>query len=232
VRCESLGPLNFDHWSLFRISRFVLRICPWGRGRMAEAKCAKRTQFGRRARKWARGGRPRCSAGGRLCKTNPISCTRGRTPEAKCAKRTQFPCRGRWWAQPTLPRERGPCGGDLCKTNPIQSRSRTPDGGNCAKRTQFGPAGHGVPGRGCQVRSFKCQVRDRKGDILIYCLLVPGSPHKIYPELAGFPPRIESGQALRGNDKDSAWAKAHPTRLPAGEGPSRHSGPGALTRWC
>jgi hypothetical protein len=46
VRCEGLGPLNFGHWSLFRISRFVLRIWPLGL---------------------------RASAGGEMRKTNPIS---------------------------------------------------------------------------------------------------------------------------------------------------------------
>jgi hypothetical protein len=75
-----------------------LKDVAWGRptpdqvgGRpYEEAKRAKRTQFGPRARKWARVGRARGPAGGRLCETNPISAARGPAPEAKCARRSQF----------------------------------------------------------------------------------------------------------------------------------------------
>jgi hypothetical protein len=55
-----------------------------------EAKRAKRTQFGPRARKWAWVGLARGPAGGRLCETNPISAARGPAPEAKCARRSQL----------------------------------------------------------------------------------------------------------------------------------------------
>jgi hypothetical protein len=48
--------------------RELLRGAWLGRG----VKRAKRTQFRPSAREWARAGGPRCPAGGRLCKTEPI----------------------------------------------------------------------------------------------------------------------------------------------------------------
>jgi hypothetical protein len=63
VKCEGLGPLNFGDWSLFRISRFVLRVWPLGAG----------------------GGRRRQNV-----QNEPNFARPGPVPDGKCAKRTKI----------------------------------------------------------------------------------------------------------------------------------------------
>jgi hypothetical protein len=126
-----LGPLNFGHWSLFRISRFVLRIWPLGVG---------------------------ACAGGIMRQTNPISrqrigdrglriergVGRGRPTyeEAKCAKRTQFQSAEqnvrRAWRGAAL----------HAGATPDQVGGRLYEEAKCAKRTQLARPDMGCPDGG------------------------------------------------------------------------------------
>jgi hypothetical protein len=115
-----------------------------GPGRMPEAECAKRSQFGSRARKWARGGRPRGPAGGRLCKTNPISAAPGG-------------CRRSNAQNEAKPGETGVCG-QRPPCGPLPGR-----GVKRAKRTQFLDCGLGLGierdvGRACRAAALRAEA--------------------------------------------------------------------------
>jgi hypothetical protein len=93
VKCEGFGPLNFGDWSLFRISRFVLRVWPLGAG----------------------GGCPRPNA-----PNEPNSARPGRVRGTKCAKQSQTWRDWGMWAKAVV--GRGSAASETCETNPIRQR--------------------------------------------------------------------------------------------------------------
>jgi hypothetical protein len=128
--------------------------CGLKEGTLPECDCAKRSQFGPRARKWARArgaavpgrrvivqneanfSRPGAVAGGEMCKTNPISPSAGRSRAGR--PRGGTACRGnpRAGRGQALPR------GEARQTKPICRRGRADEGPTAARqRGERGRAG-------------------------------------------------------------------------------------------